>query len=287
MKKKSGSFELVLNGGLGNQLFGYSAGKSVEAATGLQCRFIGPSKNDRKFELDNFGIECFSETASNMNPFSRNLPNRIFNKLFPSIFRFSETSFRFDPRFYINPEGQTLRGYFQSYLYLKNVEAELLTLPSRHLPFSTEFKSLDSQWGNQRFVAVHVRRGDYLGKESYHGIASSGYLEIARQKILELKPDAQFVVFSDSIEIAKRDFPSAAKYISEKDLAKPSENLILMSRMGGLIASNSSFSWWAGFLSQHPEMNFFPEPWFSNPRLDTKDLLPANWNTIPSGIQSF
>jgi len=280
-----GSFELVLNGGLGNQLFGYAAGKSIEAATGLRCHFIGPSKYDRPFELHNFGIECFSQTASHVNPFSRKLSQRILNKLVPDSFRYAETSFRFDQRFYENPEGQTLRGYFQSHLYLKNIESELLSLPNRHLPFSTQFKSLDIKWGSQKFVAVHVRRGDYLGKENYHGIASSTYLEAAREMILELKPDAEFVVFSDSIEIAKQDFPYAAKYVSESDLAKPSENMILMSRMGGLIASNSSFSWWVGFLNRHSETNIFPYPWFANPNLDTSDLLPEKWSKVSSGIQ--
>lgn len=281
----SGSFQLVLNGGLGNQLFGYAAGRSIEEATGLTCRFIAPGKNDRKLELDNFGIRCLSETEFQKNPLDRNFTNRIITRIFPNYFRFSETSFRFDKRFYSHPEGKTLRGYFQSYLYLQNIEHDLLNLPSQHTAFSKQYLNLEAEWGNSNFVAVHVRRGDYIGKENYHGLASSRYFAMARERLLDSKSDAKFVVFSDSIETAKRDFPFAVKYISEEDLSKPSENLLLMARMGGLIGSNSSLSWWAGFLNQHTELKFFPYPWFSNPDLDTQDLLPPNWNKISSGFK--
>jgi hypothetical protein len=132
---------------------------------------------------------------------------------------------------------------------------------------------------------VHVRRGDYIGKEHYHGLVSREYLAAARERLLDINPNLNFVVFSDSVDIAKKDFPFAEKYISEEDLSKPSENLLLMARMGGLIASNSSLSWWAAFLNQRTEMNFFPDPWFSNPDLDTQDLLPPTWKKISSGIQ--
>jgi hypothetical protein len=269
---------------MGNQLFGYAAGRSIEVATGLQCRFLAPSRGDREYELHNFGIECASETPITQNPFTRKITNRIKNRFFPGTFRFSETSFRFDRRFYQNPEGKTLRGYFQSYLYLQNIESELLNLPARHVKYSEQFDSLAMEWGAEDCIAVHVRRGDYLGKENYHGLASVQYLAAAKKKVLQLQPNSKFVVFSDSIDLARQDFPNADKYISGEDLLKPSENLLLMSRMGGLIGSNSSLSWWVGYLNQKPHMNFFPYPWFSNSQLDTQDLLPPNWNKIESGI---
>lgn len=278
-------FQLVLNGGLGNQLFGFAAGKSIEKATGLQCHFLAPGRNDRPYELSNFGIHCKMESKLKRNPFNRDIPNRLINKLFPDLFRYSETSFRYDERFYRNPEGKTLRGYFQSYLYLKNMELELRNLPNLHVSFSEQYLKLKDEWGDSKYIAVHVRRGDYIGKENYHGLVSRDYLARAKERILSLNPNVEFVVFSDSIEIAKKDFPTAIKFISSEDLAKPSENLLLMSSMGGLIGSNSSLSWWAGYLNQKIEMNVFPNPWFSNPKIDTQDLLPPNWNVISSGIQ--
>lgn len=278
------SFELVLNGGLGNQLFGYAAGKSIERATGLNCRFISPSLGDRKYELHNFGVKAEFRNPLQTHPLSRNLRNRILNRLRPDVFRFYEKSFAFDSRFYDDPAGKTLYGYFQSYRYLENIKDNLLNLPDLHIPFSAEYRLLEEKWAHDRFIAVHIRRGDYLAKEAYHGLVSKEYFRMASNSILDINPSAKFVVFSDSIELARKDFPDADAYISSDNLSKPSENLILMARMGGIIGSNSSLSWWAGFINQRKEVNYYPKPWFAAQHLDTTELLPPEWKTLPSGI---
>ncbi len=282
----SGSFELVLNGGLGNQLFGYAAGKSIEKETGLSCKFIRPASGDRSYELHNFGIEAESMSPLRSHPLNRKLTNRFMNRVRPNVFRFCESSFRFDARFYHHPSGETLYGYFQSYRYLENIKDQLLKLADSHVPFSKEFKSLEEKWAKENFIAVHVRRGDYIGKESYHGLASREYFRIAADTVLGINPKAKFIVFSDSIDLAQKDFPDAVAYISSKNLPKSSENLILMTRMGGIIGSNSSLSWWVGFLNKRTKINQFPYPWFANSSLDTSDLIPPEWNTIESGISS-
>ena len=88
-KKSSDSFELVLNGGLGNQLFGYAAGKSIEAETGLVCEFIRPSSGDRDYELHNFGINAKLGNPIKSYPLTRNLVNRFVNRVNPGKFRLS------------------------------------------------------------------------------------------------------------------------------------------------------------------------------------------------------
>ena len=284
MKKSSDSFELVLNGGLGNQLFGYAAGKSIEAETGLVCEFIRPSSGDRDYELHNFGINAKLGNPIKSYPLTRNLVNRIVNRVNPGKFRFRESSFTFDPRFYDEPAGKTLYGYFQSYRYFENIKTQMLNLPDLHIPFSRDFKVLEEKWVHENSIAVHVRRGDYVGKESYHGLTSKRYFQLAMDSVLKANANAKFVVFSDSIDLARDTFPNAEAYISGENLFKPSENLILMSRMGGIIGSNSSLSWWAGFFNQKTEINCFPYPWFANQQLDTRDLLPPNWKRISSGI---
>lgn len=283
-RKSSDSFQLVLNGGLGNQLFGYAAGKSIEEETGLICKFIRPGSGDRNYELHNFGIDAMPASVTNSPRLSRTLMSRLINKLNANKFRYRETSFTFDRRFYSDPAGKTLYGYFQSYRYIENIKSQILNLPNLHVAFSRDFRVLEDEFAHENFIAVHVRRGDYLGKENYHGLTSEKYFYLAMLSVLNINADAQFVVFSDSIELARKTFPYAVKYVSGENLSKPSENLILMSRMGGIIGSNSSLSWWAGFFNQRTEVNCFPDPWFANPQLDTRDLLPPDWKKIPSGI---
>lgn len=279
-KRSSNSFELVLNGGLGNQLFGYAAGKSIEEETGLVCNFIRPGSGDRGYELHNFHIEAKPGSPMKSIPLRRSLINRLN----PNRFRFCETSFTFDPRFYVNPAGKTLYGYFQSYRYFENIKMKMLNLPDSHIPFSRNYKVLEEKWVHENSIAVHIRRGDYVGKESYHGLASREYFRLAMHSVLGKNANAKFIVFSDSIDLARRDFPYAEAYISGENLFKPSENLILMSRMRGIIGSNSSLSWWTAFFNQQTEFNFFPDPWFANQQLDTRDLLPPNWNRISCGL---
>ena len=283
-RKSADSFQLVLNGGLGNQLFGYAAGKSIQEATGLVCNFIRPGSGDRSYELHNFGVDAKPAGAIKSYPLGRSLINKLVNKFNANEFRYRETSFAFDHRFYDDPAGRTLYGYFQSYRYFENIKSRLLHLPSLHVPFSRDFKLLEEKWVHDDSIAVHIRRGDYVGKENYHGLTSEKYFHLAMLSVLKINPKAKFIVFSDSIELAQDVFPYAKTYISGENLFKPSENLILMSRMGGIIGSNSSLSWWAGFFNQRTEINCFPEPWFANQQLDTRDLLPPDWKKIPSGI---
>jgi hypothetical protein len=283
-RNSSDSFQLVLNGGLGNQLFGYAAGKSIEKETGLVCKFIKPGSGDRAYELDNFGINAKPGSSTKSPPLGRSLMNRLINKLNANEFRYRETSFTFDRRFYTDPAGKTLYGYFQSYRYFENIKSQIFDLPNLHVPFSSDFKVLEEELAHEDFIAVHVRRGDYLGKENYHGLTSEKYFYLAMLSVLKINAGAKFVVFSDSIELARKAFPYAIKYVSGENLFKPSENLMLMSRMGGIIGSNSSLSWWAGFFNQRTKINCFPDPWFANQQLDTRDLLPPDWKKIPSGI---
>jgi hypothetical protein len=107
-RKSSDSFQLVLNGGLGNQLFGYAAGKSIEEETGLVCEFIKPGAGDRSYELHNFGIDALPASLTKSPPLGRTLMNRLINKLHSNKFRYRETSFTFDRRFYSDPSGKTL-----------------------------------------------------------------------------------------------------------------------------------------------------------------------------------
>ncbi|WP_190277060.1 alpha-1,2-fucosyltransferase [Candidatus Planktophila versatilis] len=286
-KVSVGRFEVALTGGLGNQLFGYAAGKSIEKFTGLECQFIQPSIKDRPYELHNFNIHAASRQPGSRHPYRSTLISRLNRIVNRERFFFAEQSFRFDSRFYENPRGKTLYGYFQSFLYLENVQDDLRSLPNQHVQFSNEFHLLSAKITQHSHYAIHIRRGDYIGKENFHGIVSPEYYKEASDRIMQINSAAKFVVFSDSIEIARKVFPNAESYISHNDLPKPSENLLLMSRMSGLIGSNSSLSWWAAFLNSKQDQIYLPKPWFAKSSIDTQDLLYSHWQQLDSGIRSL
>jgi hypothetical protein len=281
-------FEVVLNGGLGNQLFGWATALGISKKTGLSFELNASNTRPRGYQLLEYGIE-----ASFAKPRYSNLPQtRLLRQLTKvaerfgvnSKFNYSENGFRFDSRFFDNPRRKTLYGYFQSPLYFEHVRSDIVKTLNNFQSSGGSYLDLLKILTSESFMSVHIRRGDYIGLENYHGLVSSNYFERARNLALVFNPKMKFVVFSDSISLAKADFPNADLYIGEDVDLTPPQLLSLMSATQGIIGSNSSLSWWAGYLlkGENP-FRVYPEPWFSNKDLDTRDLVPPDWMRLPSG----
>jgi hypothetical protein len=59
------------------------------------------------------------------------------------------------------------------------------------------------------------------------------------------------------------------------------DEMLLMSRAPALVTANSSFSWWAAWLGDRPGRPVVaPRPWFDDPSIDARDLLPPHWLTL-------
>jgi hypothetical protein len=272
MRIKSNSIVVRLEGGLGNQLFGWAAGFQLARRLNLKLELDASLLIQRKLGLDSFNLSRDINILTN-SPKKRKDPIR-------SLPLFREKNFRFDTRICEIDEPVVISGYFQSWRYFVESESEirrLITLRDE----STQLKSLRERLSFQEVLGIHVRRGDYIGLENHHGITHSEYF---RQSIVladKLTSFSKIAVFSDDISAAKETIPDADYYISDKEISSPAENLILMSECVALIGSNSSFSWWAGFVSDGVEkVRIFPRPWFTGEDLDTRDLLPKHWITL-------
>ena len=62
------------------------------------------------------------------------------------------------------------------------------------------------------------------------------------------------------------------------------ENMIVMSCAENFIISNSTYSWWAAFLSlgSNPKV-YAPVPWFHDLEVPV-GLIPTNWIAVKSGL---
>jgi len=281
-------FEVVLNGGLGNQLFGWATALGVSRRTGLSFELNASNTRERGYQLSDYGIAATFNAPRYSNPFNRSLTQlsrRINRRLgIDSKFNFTESGFRFDPRFFQNPRGKTLYGYFQSPLYFEDSRDEITSILRNYQSLGDSYSELHDFLERDSYITVHIRRGDYIGLEKYHGLVGAKYFASARELVLQEDPNVKFVVFSDSIDLAKVDFPDADLYVGENVDLTPPQLLALMSSTGGIIGSNSSLSWWASYLLKgESPIRIFPEPWFSNKHLDTRDLVPPDWKRLPSG----
>jgi hypothetical protein len=281
-------FKLVLNGGLGNQLFGWAAALGISQNTGMSFELNASSNLTRGFQLSEYGIAASFVPLDNDN-FLSMARNRVSRRIRRSMgkrakFRYEEQGFEFDSRFFENPKGRILRGYFQSPRYFEHVKGEVLSTLRNFKSSDSLYLELLHELKSNHFITVHIRRGDYIGLEHFHGIVDSNYFRRARDLALEENPNYRFVVFSDSIELAKADFSFGDLYIGEDMPLTPPQLLSLMSSTSGIIGSNSSLSWWSSYLLGYDNpFRVLPEPWFSTKDLDTQDLVPPEWRRLPSG----
>lgn len=105
------------------------------------------------------------------------------------------------------------------------------------------------------YVAIHVRRGDYVGHPLYVDLSLTDYYH----KAIKEFPNAKFMVYSDDIAWCKEYFEDYDFEYNEDD------ELTAFNKMAGskgIIMANSSYSWWAAYLSDKKVVA--PSQWFSN-----------------------
>jgi hypothetical protein len=87
-------------------------------------------------------------------------------------------------------------------------------------------------------------------------------------------------VFSDELEAAREVFAEWPDTVFISGNSQE-EDLLLMSRCRHHIIANSSYSWWAAWLSPNPDkLVIAPRLWFSRQRMLNTfvlDLFPENW----------
>lgn len=175
-------------------------------------------------------------------------------------------------------------GYFQ---FQPNPETlKQLSRISLRAP-SEQFISMLKESRKVKFVAVHIRLGDYYSDHSI-GVLAPEYFKIAlRDLLLEEKFEAVYI-FSNDIQKAKGiilpDTHQSLIFVGE-DCLVPAEAFELMRGASGYVISNSTFSWWASVLSysENPRI-VCPSPWFRGLQ-EPIGLIPNHWQRLSSNFQ--
>jgi hypothetical protein len=253
-------------GGLGNQLFQYAYARSLKEL-GYDVFLDNTSFFDfeahsqgttyRNYLLDNFEIT--------INPANKNICKlfcdaskisiitRLFYKLKKVfILRLKDKNFsnciNFSPEVFNISNNTYISGYFQSEKYFIKIRDLLIN----ELKLKKEISFFDEEnlFKNEKnIVAIHIRRGDYLSLgldlniEYYHEA-----LRIIETKI----QNPYFFIFSDDLDFCKNNLQLINKKYSFININRQytdCEEFILMSRCHHHIIANSSFSWWAAWLS--------------------------------------
>lgn len=122
-------------------------------------------------------------------------------------------------------------------------------------------------------VAIHVRRGDYVGHHFYVDLMTTDYYE----KAMSLFTNSKFLVFSDDIEWCKKqEIFKDCEFYHGTEL----EDMNKMASCVGHIIANSSFSWWGAYISPYTQHVVAPSKyqWYSDYQERTK--CPDSWTRL-------
>lgn len=179
-----------------------------------------------------------------------------------------------------------LFGYFQTYRWVEDLGVKKIL---NDISIHSESRNLDvyKQLSKiERPMVVHVRLGDYLLEERF-GTLSKEYYEKAIDRILKYGKCNTIWLFSDEIEKAKCLIPKNLDMpVRLIDNNNDSTSVVFeIMRLGyGYVIANSTFSWWAAYLSRNPNTPVIaPYPWFKG-ITEPLNLIPVSWLRLDGNV---
>jgi len=282
-----------LFGGLGNQIFQYMAGMWLASdrklplyvdTSWLQDGYTHSNSSISEFQFYKPDSEFGYKHKNLLHLYSDRLATIAARKI-PIIARIGRInaprSAGYEDFTKVKP-GVQLRGYYQAPQYFARlVNSGEITKSSFDLNKPSEsFNSLRNQVPSQGFLAVHVRGGDYLKKNSSYVQLTSEYYKKAFSIVSETCGSLPVWVFTDDVDYAKQMLSlfSDLFYVDGKSTTA-AEELKLMSMAKGIVCANSTFSYWASVISDSASLIVAPNSWIKAHE-QPRDFFPKGWKLI-------
>ena len=288
-----------LKGGMGNQMFQYSLGLYLSMkynvplkldVRSLLNRDMDSQITFRDYQLDVFGIDLDRPTNFELWKFGMGISNEKYRNRFLSILDrispkvYKEQGFSFNNK--VNEIGSDiyLDGYWQSEKYFYNIAPlirQKFNVVTSHSQSTNDLADLIS---SQTSVCVNVRRTDYINN-SLHQTTDVEYY-IAALKVLRsrINDELNIYIFSDDAQWCEENlFLSKNQVIVDDKFSgfKFSSKFWLMMNCKHFIIPNSSFAWWAAWLSTYEnKVVIGPRKWLGDSKINTSDIWPAGWISI-------
>lgn len=166
-------------------------------------------------------------------------------------------------------------GYFQSPKYFDDIRNILVKELKPKYEYVGKEKEFLDQIKESESVCLTIRLGDYINN-STHQVCTRYFYENAMDKMKEIYPNCNFFVFSDEVEKAKEIFDFKYPVVYDSGSMPDFASLNVMSKCKHFIISNSSFSWWAQYLSENETKTVIaPNRWYAK---DVPcDIYQNNW----------
>lgn len=299
-------------GRLGNQFFRYAFCKEIQFFNKgrIIIDFSNVYKKGFENDLEKFNIDNYIEVKKSRNFYIKQatIKQRFLiwgfkwiSKLFNFIHRDKQKLKNFQLRFQptLNKNGifylelglnkvdyKKIKtrfiytfGCYESKEYFRNVNMDIFKefVPRKEL--LEKNKDLYEKILNTESICLTIRRGDFIGLSLY-SICNDKYYMNAIDRMNEKVKDGTYFIFSDDIEWCKKNITIKNKEVFFEDGTDDvAEKIRLMSACKNFILSNSTFSWWAQYLSQNKnKIVVAPEKWY-NDEIES-DLIEKEWEFI-------
>ena len=291
-------------GGLGNQMFQYAFARnlSLKNNTNLKADLAflldrTPRENFvfRDYDLDIFNLRLDAASEHDFKLFNyqpTSLVDKIYYKTIRTIVspqKIVEQQFNFNHTNKITSKNIYLEGYWQTEKYFEENEKIIRNDFTFKNPLSDGENELNKIIQSSTSVCVNFRRTDFVtlpNTSQTHGVPSMDYYHFAIKIISEKVNNPHFFVFSDDMEWCINNFKIEypVTYVTHEFKGnKFSSYLQLMKNCKHFIIPNSTFAWWAAWLSDNPGKNIVaPKQWFADKKLQnqSQDISPSSWIRI-------
>lgn len=289
-----------LEGGLGNQMFQYAAGRAVSLVTGrrllLDPSAISRGPGGRRYELGWLQI-----TGEPLGRLRRAMIRAQVGARVPAALRAAvraasggrwtlvrDEGRGFDERLFTTPGDIVLEGFWQTAGHMGRDSAVAGRL--RHEfglrePMPAAVAVMADEIGACEAVCVHVRRGDYVsdaGIAVAHGALSLDYYAAAVERLVSQVSSPWFFVFSDDLAWARAHvkLPGPMRVVDAAAKLPPAVEQRLMAGCRHFIIANSTFSWWAAWLGEAAgKIVVAPRRWFAAAEAPA-GLIPSEWIVV-------
>jgi len=277
-----------LTGGLGNQMFQYSAGRA------LSLRLSSPLLLDTSWFRRRFSPNVMTSRKYELNVFPNLHNQHLVNRFpLPTVIQ-NIASLAEDEQILLDTKISTaeflsiqtrkhlrLVGYWQDSANFESIRETLCSDFSLNYMLlkhtNPELPRLDS--GST--LGIHVRRGDFVSLPTAIGsnrALEAFYYDKAIDLVMSRHNISKIIIVSDDVEWCQRHFNGKIfKVASEKNSSI--EDFAIFHTCDHHIISNSSFSWWAAWLKQELDHTVIaPTHW--HPDGSSFKSIPDHWTSI-------
>lgn len=294
---------LKLSDGLGNQMFQYAFARYLQSVYDEEIIFETTKLGNRavrSYGLDKLNLNSNCRLANKFENIIFKCFSKFVRVISSKIFKISQNNeegyrkmIRFG--FYTTEEAikyfqfekcrlpiKVVRGFFQSPKYFNEIE----DIIRKEFVVTTECNNsnlcLIKELNSCESVCVHIRRGDYVNNHKFYLCREQYYIKAMNYCIKNLD-NPQFYIFSNSskdLEWIKNNYNLPGKKVYVNVGEDEFDDLRLMYNCRNFIISNSTFSWWASYLSKNDnKLIVAPSRWY-NTNEDVEDIYCKEWKLI-------